>query len=85
MANNFQHWSWTNRTLENWILRTVDDIQSADDHRISELYQAALAMNADIAEQTDVIITFEELLKEKGIDVGRHCIMPTAICRLYGW
>ena len=83
MNNPFYHYSWTKTKLENWILRTIDDIESADDPRVPELYQAAQAIGGGWAETTDVIITFEELLKEKGVDVGKHICMPGFFARTY--
>lgn len=83
MNNPFYHYSWTDTKIENWILRTIDSIESAEDPRVPELYQAAKALGKSCAEITDVIITFEELLKEKGVDVGKHICMPGFFARTY--
>ena len=64
------------QSLEKWILNTLDTIHDQNDPRIEGLYIAAKAMSFDCAEITDTIIFIENILLEKGIDVGKHMYLP---------
>lgn len=81
-------WRWlrnrSKRFLENWILETIDNITDKTDPRIKGLYIAASAIGGGWAGISDTIITFENLLLEKGVDVGKHICMPAWICNAYG-
>lgn len=88
MNINTSDWKWLrNRSktfLENWILETVDEVEDKNDPRIKGLYVAASAIGGGYAGISDTIITFENLLLEKGIDVGKHICIPGWIANAYG-
>jgi len=83
-------WSWmynrSKRYLENWINDALEEIQSPDDERVEGIFVAIKAAHPfDLVAINDELIAAEELLREKGVDVGRHMCMPRQIGNLLGW